>query len=424
MIDLNEIRNDPNLIVKKLKKRNFDFDEKFFISSENERKKIQVLTEDLQSKRNKISKEIGAKKKEGEDISIMMEEVSKINEDLKKLTIDLEQIQTKLKNYLLNVPNLCHESVPEGIDENYNKVIRTVGKKPNFDFTVLDHSDLGKKNEMIDFDLGSKISGSRFTVLSGNFAKLHRALKNFMIDIHTKEHGYEEVNVPYIVNSESLHGTGQLPKFEMDLFKIESKDNDFYLIPTAEVPVTNIVRNRIVNFSDLPIKYVCHSPCFRSEAGSYGKDTKGMIRQHQFEKVELVQIISPSESYEALEQLTSNAESILKKLKLHYRVSLLCTGDTGFSSSKTYDLEVWLPSQNTYREISSCSNFEDFQSRRMLARSKIDGKMQFLHTINGSGLAIGRTLVAVIENYQQKDGSIQIPDVLIDYMDGQKVINL
>lgn len=424
MIDLNEIRNDPNLIVKKLKKRNFDFDEKFFISSENERKKIQILTEDLQSKRNKISKEIGAKKKEGEDISIMMEEVSKINEDLKKLTIDLEQIQTKLKNYLLNVPNLCHESVPEGIDENYNKVIRTVGEKPNFDFTVLDHSDLGKKNEMIDFDLGSKISGSRFTVLSGNFAKLHRALKNFMIDVHTKEHGYEEVNVPYIVNSESLHGTGQLPKFEMDLFKIESKDNDFYLIPTAEVPVTNIVRNRIVNFSDLPIKYVCHSPCFRSEAGSYGKDTKGMIRQHQFEKVELVQIISPSESYEALEQLTSNAESILKKLKLHYRVSLLCTGDTGFSSSKTYDLEVWLPSQNTYREISSCSNFEDFQSRRMLARSKIDGKMQFLHTINGSGLAIGRTLVAVIENYQQKDGSIQIPDVLIDYMDGQKVINL
>ena len=230
---------------------------------------------------------------------------------------------------------------------------------------------------MIDFDLGSKISGSRFTVLSGNFAKLHRALKNFMIDVHTKEHGYEEVNVPYIVNSESLHGTGQLPKFEMDLFKIESKDNDFYLIPTAEVPVTNIVRNRIVNFSDLPIKYVCHSPCFRSEAGSYGKDTKGMIRQHQFEKVELVQIISPSESYEALEQLTSNAESILKKLKLHYRVSLLCTGDTGFSSSKTYDLEVWLPSQNTYREISSCSNFEDFQSRRMLARSKIDGKCNF-----------------------------------------------
>ena len=277
---------------------------------------------------------------------------------------------------------------------------------------------------MIDFDLGSKISGSRFTVLSGSFAKLHRALKNFMIDVHTKEHGYEEVNVPYIVNSESLHGTGQLPKFEMDLFKIESKDNDFYLIPTAEVPVTNIVRNRIVNFSDLPIKYVCHSPCFRSEAGSYGKDTKGMIRQHQFEKVELVQIISPSDSYEALEQLTSNAESILKKLKLHYRVSLLCTGDTGFSSSKTYDLEVWLPSQNTYREISSCSNFEDFQSRRMLARSKIDGKMQFLHTINGSGLAIGRTLVAVIENYQQKDGSIQIPDVLVSYMDGQKVINL
>ena len=424
MIDLNEIKNDPNLIVKKLKKRNFDFDEKFFISSENERKKIQVLTEDLQSKRNKISKEIGAKKKEGEDISIMMEEVSKINEHLKKLTIDLEQIQTKLKNYLLNVPNLCHESVPEGIDENYNKVIRTVGEKPNFDFTVLDHADLGKKNEMIDFDLGSKISGSRFTVLSGNFAKLHRALKNFMIDVHTKEHGYEEVNVPYIVNSESLHGTGQLPKFEMDLFKIESKDNDFYLIPTAEVPVTNIVRNRIVNFSDLPIKYVCHSPCFRSEAGSYGKDTKGMIRQHQFEKVELVQIISPSESYEALEQLTLNAESILKKLKLHYRVSLLCTGDTGFSSSKTYDLEVWLPSQNTYREISSCSNFEVFQSRRMLARSKIDGKMQFLHTINGSGLAIGRTLVAVIENYQQKDGSIQIPDVLIDYMDGQKVINI
>ena len=424
MIDLNEIRNDPNLIFKKLKKRNFDFDEKFFISSENERKKIQVLTEDLQNKRNKISKEIGVRKKKGEDISVIMEEVSKINENLKKLTFDLEKIQIKLKNYLLNVPNLCHESVPEGIDENHNEVIRTVGEKPKFDFPVLDHSDLGKKKEMIDFDLGSKISGSRFTVLSGNFAKLHRALKNFMIDVHTKEHGYEEVNVPYIVNSESLHGTGQLPKFEMDLFKIESKDNDFYLIPTAEVPVTNIVRNRIVNFSELPIKYVCHSPCFRSEAGSYGKDTKGMIRQHQFEKVELVQIISPSNSYEALEQLTSNAESILKKLKLHYRVSLLCTGDTGFSSSKTYDLEVWLPSQNTYREISSCSNFEDFQSRRMLARSKIEGKMQFLHTINGSGLAIGRTLVAVIENYQQKDGSIQIPDVLISYMDGQKVINL
>lgn len=422
MLDPQLIRNELNSIAKALDKRGVSIDTNKIQKIEDKRKAIQIKTEKLQADRNLISKEIGEMKAKGEDTENLLEKVTSIKNQLDKNEEELTAIQQELNELIIVIPNIPHESVPDGSTDEDNQPIREWGEKPSFDFKINDHVDLGESLEQIDFDSATQITSSRFVVMKGQIARLHRALIQFMLDIHISEHGYQEVNVPYLVNADSCTNTGQLPKFKEDLFHI--KDQDFYLIPTAEIPVTNIVKDKIINDIELPLKFVCHSPCFRSEAGSYGKDTRGMIRQHQFEKVELVQIVRPENSYNVLEELTLNAETILKKLNLPYRVVTLCAGDLGFAAAKTYDIEVWLPSQNTYREISSCSNFESFQARRMKARwrNSKTNKIELLHTLNGSGLAVGRTLIAVMENYQTKNGDIIIPDVLRQYMSNESII--
>lgn len=419
MLDPKLLRTEFDEVAKHIGRRGLSLDKKRFSELEEQRKNLQVETEDLQGQRNKNSKLIGQAKSKGEDASEILAAMEKINQSLKTNETKLEVLLSEIQTWMLELPNLPDSSVPDGSTEDDNQEVRKWGEIPSFDFEVKDHVDLGESLGGLDFETAAKITGSRFVTMQGGIAKLHRALIQFMIDTHTAEHGYEEVYVPYIVNAQSLTGTGQLPKFEEDLFKL-NHENDYYLIPTAEVPVTNIWRDRIAKEEELPIKYVCHTPCFRSEAGSYGKDTRGMIRQHQFEKVEMVQLVKPESSWHMLEELVNHAEKILQKLNLAYRVVALCTGDLGFSSAKTYDIEVWLPAQNTYREISSCSNFLDFQARRLKARWKNTAtkKTEYLHTLNGSGLAIGRTLVAVLENYQDKDGTIKIPEVLKPYMHG------
>ena len=422
MLDLQLIRNKLNTIAEALEKRGVSLDKNKIQKFEDKRKTIQIKTEKLQAERNLISKEIGEMKAKGKDTESLLKKVSSIKSQLKKNEEQLTVIQKELNELIITIPNIPHASVPEGSTDEDNQLVREWGKKPSFDFKINDHVDLGESLEQIDFDTATQITSSRFVVMKGQIARLHRALIQFMLDIHTSEHGYQEVNVPYLVNADSCTNTGQLPKFKEDLFHI--KDRNFYLISTAEIPVTNLVKGKIINDIDLPLKFVCHSPCFRSEAGSYGKDTRGMIRQHQFEKVELVQIVQPENSYDVLEELTLNAETILKKLELPYRVVALCAGDLGFAASKTYDIEAWLPSQNMYREISSCSNFESFQTRRMKARWRNSNttKIEFLHTLNGSGLAVGRTLIAVMENYQTKNGDIVIPEVLRQYMANESII--
>jgi len=422
MIDPQLIRNELNAVAKALDKRGVSIDTNKIQKIEAKRKAIQIKTEKLQADRNLISKEIGEIKTKGEDAENLLEKVTSIKNQLEKNEEELTAIQQELNELIIVIPNIPHESVPDGNSDEDNQLVRDCGKKPSFDFKINDHVDLGESLEQIDFDIATQITSSRFVVMKGQIARLHRALIQFMLDIHISEHGYQEVNVPYLVNADSCTNTGQLPKFKEDLFHI--KDQDFYLIPTAEIPVTNIVKDKIINDKELPLKFVCHSPCFRSEAGSYGKDTRGMIRQHQFEKVELVQIVQPEDSYNVLEELTLNAETILKKLNLPYRVVTLCAGDLGFAAAKTYDIEVWLPSQNTYREISSCSNFESFQARRMKARwrNSKTNKIELLHTLNGSGLAVGRALIAVMENYQTKNGDIIVPDVLRQYMSNESII--
>ncbi len=428
MLDIQTLRNDLSGVAARLVTRGFVLDTARFEQLEGERKTIQVRTQELQAKRNATSKQIGAAKAKGEDVSAIMADVVNLGEELKWLETRLGEIQQELNAFLAVIPNVPHESVPAGKSEADNLEVRRVGEIREFDFPVQDHVSIGEGLGGLDFDTAAKISGARFTLLKGQLARLHRALAQFMLDTHTEQHGYTETYVPYMVNADSMRATGQLPKFEEDLFKVprqlaDGTEANFYLIPTAEVPVTNMVRDEIVPLEKLPLKFVAHTPCFRSEAGSYGRDTRGMIRQHQFEKVELVQMVHPDDSYTALEALLGHAETILKKLGLPYRVVKLCTGDIGFSSATTYDIEVWLPAQNTYREISSCSNFEAFQARRMQARFRNGaGKPELLHTLNGSGLAVGRTLVAVLENYQQADGSVLIPEVLRAYMGGRTTI--
>lgn len=422
MLDPQLLRNDLDNIANALKKRNMELDIDSIKTLEESRKSIQVKTEELQSLRNSKSKEIGALKSKGEDAQAVMDEVARIKTQLDESAADLDDVQVKLNDIITGIPNIPHESVPEGNTEDDNLEVRKWGEPKQFDFEAKDHVDLGESLGLIDFEAATKITGSRFVVMHADIAKLHRALIQLMLDTHSTEHGYSEINVPYLVNADSCMGTGQLPKFEEDLFHIQ--EHGFYLIPTAEVPVTNLLRGEIVDSKELPKKFICHSPCFRSEAGSYGKDTRGMIRQHQFEKVEMVQFVKPNNSYDVLEELTGHAEAILQKLDLPYRVVTLCGGDLGFSAAKTYDIEVWLPGQNKYREISSCSNFEDFQARRMKARwrNPETNKPELLHTLNGSGLAVGRTLIAVMENYQDKDGNIVIPEVLRPYMNGKSLI--
>lgn len=416
MLDIRLLRDNPQFIATELARRGFTFDVKEFQSLEKERKQLQIDTESLQHERNTRSKNIGKAKAQGEDISAMREEVGRLGNLLDEKKHLLEAVSLKIEHILLSLPNLPHASVPSGKSETDNQEVRRWGEIPDFDFEVKSHDHLGEALGQMDFALAAKITGARFVVMKKEIAKLHRALIQFMLDIHTEDHGYEEIYVPYIVNADSLTGTGQLPKFEEDLFKIAGHE-PYYLTSTAEIPVTNTVRGEILAKEALPIRYVCHSPCFRSEAGSYGRDTKGMIRQHQFEKVELIWITRPEDSYDALEKLTSHAETILQRLNLPYRVMTLCTGDMGAGAAKTYDLEVWLPSQNCYREISSCSNTADFQARRMKARYKdpATDESVFVHTLNGSGLAIGRTLVAILENNQDKDGNIHIPKALQAY---------
>ena len=420
MLDPKIIRNDAQTIAEALKKKKFKLDVDRLADLDSRRKILQTATESLQNERNLRSKSIGKAKADGEDISEILSSMDSMKADLEDKKEQLNLLQKELNDYLLTVPNVPSNSVPAGVDESDNQEISTWGTPKSFDFEVKDHAELGEAlKQGLDFETATKITGSRFVVMTGRTAQLHRALIQFMLDIHTREHGYTEVYVPYLVNADSLLGTGQLPKFEEDLFKLRG-EQEYYLIPTAEVPVTNLVREKIVDAESLPLKFTCHTPCFRSEAGSYGKDTKGMIRQHQFEKVELVQAIRPQDSEAALEELTGNAEAILQLLELPYRKIVLCGGDTSFASAKTYDLEVWLPSQNCYREISSCSSFTDFQARRMQARwrNPETGKPELLHTVNGSGLAVGRTLVALLENGQQADGSIQIPKAMHAYMNG------
>lgn len=419
MLDPKLVRTELDDIAEKLSKRGFALDVENLRALEARRKELQSATEQLQNERNTRSKSIGKAKAAGEDIQPLLDEVAGLGQKLDEAKSALEACQSELDDILLGIPNLPDDSVPVGKDENDNVEIRRWGEPAQFDFEPKDHVDLGAPDGALDFELASKLTGSRYSVMRGRMARLHRALIQFMLDVHTSEHGYTEVYVPYIVNSDSLRGTGQLPKFEEDLFCVDQQAGH-YLIPTAEVPVTNIARGEILDAGQLPMQFACHTPCFRSEAGSYGKDTRGMIRQHQFEKVELVQLVTPAQAWEALEQLTSHAETILQKLELPYRVVTLCSGDIGFSSAKTYDLEVWLPGQQAYREISSCSCFTDFQARRMQARwrNPDTGKPELLNTINGSGLAIGRTLVAVLENYQQADGSIRIPAALSPYISG------
>ncbi len=395
-----------------------------FDALEAERKSIQTRTQEAQSRRNSMSKQIGMMKGKGEDTTAVMAEVAGLGDELKQMEDRLAALQAEINDFLMGVPNLPHESVAAGRDETANVEVSRWGTPRSFDFAVRDHVDLGEGLGQLDFAAAVKITGSRFSVMKGPLARLHRALAQFMLDVHTGEHGYTEVYVPYLVNADSMRGTGQLPKFEEDLFHVPRTDSDkLYLIPTAEVPVTNLLRDEIVAAEALPLKFVAHTPCFRSEAGSYGRDTRGMIRQHQFDKVELVQMVKPEDSYAALEGLTANAETILQKLGLPYRKMALCSGDMGFSAAKTYDLEVWLPAQNTYREISSCSNFEAFQARRMQARFRVgQGKPELLHTLNGSGLAVGRTLVAILENYQNADGSVTVPEALRPWMGGVETL--
>ena len=423
MIDINLLREGSKEVAKLLKQRGFDLDILKYESLEKDRKVIQVKAQELQGQRNQFSKNIGMEKGKGNDASDLMTQVNIIAETLKELESQLVIIQLALTQFLLDIPNIPHNSVPNGITEKENKVVKEYGEPRNFDFEVKDHVDVGV-NHGLDFELGSKLSGARFVCMKGNMARLHRAIGQMMLDVQTQEHGYEECYTPYLVNEESLIGTGQLPKFSEDLFKTSKGDEDsLYLIPTGEVPLTNFVRDTIVNENDLPLKFTAHTPCFRSEAGSYGKDTRGMIRQHQFDKVEMVQISHPDFSYNILDEMVTHAENILQKLDLPYRVVSLCKGDMGFGAAKTFDIEVWIPSQNAYREISSISNCEDFQARRLKARYKNkEGKNKFLHTLNGSGLAVGRTLVAILENFQQNNGDIIIPEVLVPYMNGEKVL--
>ncbi|MFH1043840.1 MAG: serine--tRNA ligase [Pseudomonadota bacterium] len=420
MLDIQLLRNDLEGVASRLAARPFRLDGAAFQALERERKLVQTRTQELQAARNSLAKRIGQAKGKGADVAALMGEASQANAELQSLEAKLLQIQAQLQDFLLGLPNLPHASVPPGHAPEDNVEVRRDGTPRQFDFPVKDHVDVGEGLGMLDFATATKISGARFSLMTGALARLHRALAQFMLDVHTREHGYTEVYAPYMVNAASLRGTGQLPKFEEDLFAVpRGEEGKFYLIPTAEVPVTNIVRDEIVPLALLPLKFVCHTPCFRSEAGSYGKDTRGMIRQHQFDKVELVQIVEPEKSYAGLEALTAHAETILQKLELPYRVVVLCAGDMGFSSAKTYDLEVWLPGQSAYREISSCSNFEAFQARRMQARFRNEkGKPELVHTVNGSGLAVGRTLIAVLENYQNADGSVSVPPALQAYMGG------
>ncbi|MEN7530876.1 serine--tRNA ligase [Cupriavidus sp. DL-D2] len=427
MLDIQLFRKDIDAVAQRLATRGFQLDIATFQALEAERKQLQTQTEDLQARRNALSKQIGMLKGKGEDASAPMAEVAGIADTLKSSAERLGQIQGQLNDAMMSIPNLPDASVPVGKDETQNVEVRRVGTPRTFDFEVKDHVDVGAQLGL-DFETASKVTGSRFTFLRGGIARMHRALVQLMVDTHTLEHGYTEMYVPYIVNAASMRGTGQLPKFEDDLFKVPRKVGgedgqdtieNFYLIPTAEVPLTNMVRDAIVAAEKLPLRFVAHTPCFRSEAGSYGKDTRGMIRQHQFDKVEMVQVVSADQSMDALEQMTGHAEAILKKLDLPFRTVVLCTGDMGFGSTKTYDIEVWIPAQNTYREISSCSNMGDFQARRMQARSRAaQGKPELVHTLNGSGLAVGRTLVAILENYQNADGSLTVPKALQPYMGG------
>jgi seryl-tRNA synthetase len=424
VLDPQRLRTELDAVAARLADRSFVLDVAAFQALEQERRVVQTRTQELQAARNQFSKRVGQAKSKGEDVTALMAEAGQANAELAELESRLEALQERLKDFLLMVPNVPHESVPTGRSADDNVEVRRVGEPRQYGFAPRDHVELGEALGLLDFDTAAKISGARFSVMKGALARMHRAIAQFMLDVHTAEHGYTEVYVPYLVNAASMRGTGQLPKFEEDLFAVPRGDGEkLYLIPTAEVPVTNILRDEIVPIERLPLKFVCHSPCFRSEAGSYGKDTRGMIRQHQFDKVELVRIAHPSQSYQELEELTGHAETILKKLGLSYRVMALCTGDMGFSSAKTYDLEVWLPGQNAYREISSCSNFESFQARRMQARFRPEkGKPEVVHTLNGSGLAVGRTLVAILENYQRHDGTIEVPAVLRPYMGGMETL--
>ncbi|RDK06647.1 serine--tRNA ligase [Cupriavidus lacunae] len=426
MLDIQLFRKDIDAVAQRLATRGYQLDVAAFQALEAERKQLQTQTEELQARRNSLSKQIGMLKGKGEDASAVMAEVGGIGDTLKASAARLDEIQAHLSELMLSIPNVPHESVPVGNDETQNVEVRRVGTPRQFDFEVRDHVDVGEKLGL-DFDTAVKVTGSRFSMLRGGLARMNRALVQLMLDTHTQEHGYTEMYVPYMVNAASMRGTGQLPKFEEDLFKVPrkvgSEDGErienFYLIPTAEVPLTNIVRDAIVAGEKLPLRFVAHTPCFRSEAGSYGKDTRGMIRQHQFDKVELVHVVPAGQSFDALEELTGHAEAILKKLELPFRTIVLCTGDMGFGATKTYDLEVWIPAQNTYREISSCSSMGDFQARRMQARMRTgQGKPELVHTLNGSGLAVGRTLVAILENYQNADGSVTVPAALQPYMGG------
>ena len=418
MLDPQLLRSDIDSVARRLAARSFALDVAGFRAIDEERRAVQMRTEELQAARNQFAKRIGQAKAKGEDVAALMAESGRANAELADLEKRLETLRGRLEDFLLGVPNVPHDSVPPGKSSDDNVEVRKVGAPRAFGFPTRDHVDIGAALKMLDFDAATKIAGARFALMKGPLARLHRAIAQFMLDVHTQEHGYTEVYAPYLVNADSMRGTGQLPKFEADLFPVpRGEEGKFYLIPTAEVPVTNIVRDEIVPLESLPLKFVCHSPCFRSEAGSYGKDTRGMIRNHQFDKVELVQVVNPRDSYDALERLTGHAEVILKRLELPYRVVTLCTGDMGFASAKTYDIEVWLPGQNAYREISSCSNFEAFQARRMQARYRNEkGKPELVHTLNGSGLAVGRTLIAVMENYQRGDGGIDIPAALRPYM--------
>jgi seryl-tRNA synthetase len=418
MLDPRVLRSQLDEVARRLARRGFTLDTIALQALEHQRKDVQTQVQQLQQNRNELAKKIGQAKGKGEDATAFMAQAATLPDELKQREADFESIQQRLDEMLLGVPNLPHASVPDGRDENGNVEVRRCGEPRRFDFTPKDHVDVGA-GLGLDFDAASKLTGARFVVMRGPIARLHRALIQFMLDLHTRVHGYTEVYVPYLVNAASLRGTGQLPKFEADLFALQGESR-YYLIPTAEVPVTNLVRDEILEANTLPRRFVSHTPCFRSEAGSHGKDTRGMIRQHQFEKVEIVQIVRPEDSYAALEQLTGHAEEVLKRLGLPYRVVALCTGDLGFAAAKTYDIEVWLPGQNRYREISSCSNFEDFQSRRLQTRwrNPTTNKPELVHTLNGSGLAVGRTLVAILENFQDSHGNVAVPDVLRPYLGG------
>jgi seryl-tRNA synthetase len=418
MLDTKLLRSDLNAVAENLARRGFVLDVEKFEALESRRRDLQTRTQDLQNEKNASAKAIGQAKSRGEDFQPLLDSVADLGGKLKTAEQELATLQIELGDFLAGVPNLLHDSVPQGKDDSENVEVRRWGQPTQFDFDVRDHVDIASGGGL-DFEAGAKLAGSRFVIMRGEVARLHRALAQYMLDLHTQKHGYTEINVPLMVNAETLRGTGQLPKFEEDLFRL-TDERGFFMIPTAEVPVTNTVRGDIVDPALLPIKYTCHSACFRSEAGSYGKDTRGLIRQHQFEKVEMVQLVRPDSSMQALEELTGHAEAVLQGLGLPYRVVTLCSGDVGFSALKTYDIEVWVPAQDTYREISSCSNCGDFQARRMQARwrNPETGKPELLHTLNGSGLAVGRTLVAVLENYQRADGSVAIPEALVPYMQG------